>query len=88
MEYSRRPTKSILKENQLKTLNKIYQTYLVSTTSLIKPLGTNFGDILIERGTVSFKEAHLKMSSAKMAASLSRGGGGGGGCWLGETCFS
>ena len=32
MEYSRRPTKSIPKENQLKTLNKIYQTYLVSTT--------------------------------------------------------
>ena len=32
MEYSRRPTKSIPKENQLKPLNKIYQTYLVSTT--------------------------------------------------------
>ena len=32
MEYSRRPTKSIPKENQLKILNKIYQTYLVSTT--------------------------------------------------------
>ena len=36
MEYSRRPTKSIPKENQLKILNKIYQTYLVSTT-LWKP---------------------------------------------------
>ena len=32
MEYSRRPTKNIPKENQLKILNKIYQTYLVSTT--------------------------------------------------------
>ena len=32
MEYSRRPTKSIPKENQLKILNKIYQIYLVSTT--------------------------------------------------------
>ena len=32
MEYSRRPTKGIPKENQLKILNKIYQTYLVSTT--------------------------------------------------------
>ena len=32
MEYSRRPTKSIPKENQLNILNKIYQTYLVSTT--------------------------------------------------------
>ena len=32
MEYSRRPTKSIPKENELKTLNKIYQTHLVSTT--------------------------------------------------------
>ena len=32
MEYSRRPTKSIPKENQLKILNKMYQTYLVSTT--------------------------------------------------------
>ena len=36
MEYSRRPTKSIPKENQLKILNKIYQTYLVSTTPLTK----------------------------------------------------
>ena len=35
MEYSRRPTKSIPKENQLKILNKIYQTYLVSTTPTI-----------------------------------------------------
>ena len=35
MEYSRRPTKSIPKENQLKILNKIYQTYLVSTTVMI-----------------------------------------------------
>ena len=35
MEYSRRPTKSIPKENQLKILNKIYQTYLVSTTYVI-----------------------------------------------------
>ena len=32
MEYSRRPIKNIPKENQLKILNKIYQTYLVSTT--------------------------------------------------------
>ena len=36
MEYSRRPTKSIPKENQLKILNKIYQTYLVSTTDIMK----------------------------------------------------
>ena len=35
MEYSRKPTKSIPKENQLKILNKIYQTYLVSTTAWI-----------------------------------------------------
>ena len=35
MEYSRRPTKSIPKENQLKILNKIYQTYLVSTTNCV-----------------------------------------------------
>ena len=34
MEYSRRPTKSIPKENQLKILNKIYLTYLVSTTDI------------------------------------------------------
>ena len=40
MEYSRRPTKSIPKENQLKILNKIYQIYLVSTTAII---GTNDG---------------------------------------------
>ena len=39
MEYSRRPTKSIPKENQLKILNKIYQTYLVSTTlCIVMPL--------------------------------------------------
>ena len=31
MEYSSRLTKSIPKENQLKILNKMYQTYLVST---------------------------------------------------------
>ena len=36
MEYSRRPTKGIPKENQLKILNKIYQTYLVSTTKTMQ----------------------------------------------------
>ena len=35
MEYSRRPTKSTPKENQLKVLNRIYQTYLVSTTHVM-----------------------------------------------------
>ena len=35
MEYSCRPTKSIPKENQFKILNKIYQTYLVSTTKVM-----------------------------------------------------
>ena len=47
MEYSRRPTKSIPKENQLKILNKIYQTYLVSTTtSLMTSTGHKIGQIL------------------------------------------
>ena len=32
---------------------------------LIGPLGTNFGEILIEIYTFSFKKMHLKMSSAK-----------------------
>ena len=32
---------------------------------LIGPLGTNFNEILIEIHTFSFKEMHLKMSSAK-----------------------
>ena len=46
MEYSRRPTKSIPKENQLKILNKIYQTYLVFTT-LAKSIITGVFQILI-----------------------------------------
>ena len=32
---------------------------------LIRPLGTNFNEILIEIHTFSFKKIHLKMSSAK-----------------------
>ena len=32
---------------------------------LIRPLGTNFSEILIEIHTFSFKKMHLKMSSAK-----------------------
>ena len=32
---------------------------------LIRPLGTNFNEILIEIHTFSFKKMHLKMSSAK-----------------------
>ena len=32
---------------------------------LIRPLGTNFNEILIEIHTYSFKKMHLKMSSAK-----------------------
>ena len=56
MEYSRRPTKSIPKENQLKILNKIYQTYLVSTT-LVKGapgLYINFISIFTSR-VLSFR---------------------------------
>ena len=40
---------------------------------LIGPLGTNFIEILIGILAFSFKEIHLKMSSAKIAAILSRG---------------
>ena len=40
---------------------------------LIWPLGTNFNEMLIEIHTFSFKKMHLNMSSAKMAAILSRG---------------
>ena len=32
---------------------------------LIGPLGTNFGEILIEINTFSFKQMRLKMSSGK-----------------------
>ena len=32
---------------------------------LIRPLGTNFSEILIGNQTFSFKRMHLKMSSAK-----------------------
>ena len=39
---------------------------------LIEPLGTNFSEILIRIQTFSFKKMHFKMSSAKMAAILSR----------------
>ena len=39
---------------------------------LIGPLGTNFTEILIEIDTFSFKKMHLKMSSGKIAAILSR----------------
>ena len=40
---------------------------------LIGYLGTNFSEILIAILSFSFKKMHLKMSSAKMAAILSRG---------------
>ena len=33
---------------------------------LIRPLGTNFNEILIEIHTFSFKKVHLKMSSGKL----------------------
>ena len=39
---------------------------------LIGPLGTNFSEMLIEIHTFSFKKIHLKMSSGKKAAILSR----------------
>ena len=48
---------------------------------LIALLGTNFSVIWIGILPFSFKKIHLKMSSAEMAALLSRGGGGGGG-WV------
>ena len=43
------------------------QTIIWTNTGilLIGPLGTNFSDILIEMHTFSFKEMHLKVSSAK-----------------------
>ena len=39
----------------------------------IRPLRTNFSEILIKIQNASFKKMHLKMSSAKMAAILYRG---------------
>ena len=39
---------------------------------LIRPLGTNSNEILIEIYTSSLTKMHLKMSPGKMAASLSR----------------
>ena len=39
---------------------------------LFRPLGTNFSEILIEIHTFSFKKMHLKMSSGKWVAILSR----------------
>ena len=60
----------------------------------IEPLGTKFGEILIEIHTFSFTKMRLKMSPAKLAAIFSGvgcgdgvgcggwgGGGGGGGGW-------
>ena len=40
---------------------------------LIRTLGTNFSEILSKIRSFSFKQMHLKMSSAKMAAILSKG---------------
>ena len=40
---------------------------------LIQTLRTNFSEILSEIHTFLFKKMHLKMSSAKVAAILSRG---------------
>ena len=40
---------------------------------LIRPQGTYFNEILFEMQKFSFKKMHLNMSSAKMAAILSRG---------------
>ena len=79
MEYSRRPTKSIPKENQLKILNKIYQTYLVSTTIL---LWTNFGEILIEIQNFSFTKKAAENIVWEMGAILSRWR------WANITCLS
>ena len=39
----------------------------------IGPIGTNFSEIWIEIQHFSFMKVHLKLSSAKMAAILSRG---------------
>ena len=39
---------------------------------LIGPVGTNFSEILIAMQILSFKKTHLKMSSGKKAAVLSR----------------
>ena len=50
---------------------KIFKTYFViniwtnAGILLIRPLGTNFSEILIKIHTFSFKKMHLKMSSAK-----------------------
>ena len=50
----------------------------------IEPLGTKFGEILIEIHTFSFTKMRLKMSLAKLAAIFSEGvGGWGGGGWGG-----
>ena len=50
-------------------------------------LGTNFSEVRIGILSFSFKEMHLKLSSAKMAANLSTGGGGGGGGGGGSKSF-
>ena len=50
MEYPRGPTKSISKENQSKILNKIYQTYLVSTPYILAPgrFDRNFREVILK----------------------------------------
>ena len=48
-------------------------TWTIAGLSSIGLLGTNFSEIRIRIPSFSFKKMHLKLSSAKMAAILSRG---------------
>ena len=52
-----------------------HQAIILTNAGLLSigPLGTNFNEILIKIQDVSFKKMQLNMSSAKMAAILSRG---------------
>ena len=65
MEYSRRPTKSIPKENQLKILNKIYQTYLVSTTYSppLESLLTNVNGQQIDQYSLTQNDSNILSKS-------------------------
>ena len=72
MEYSRRPTKSIAKENQLKILNKIYQIYLVSTTVTIRDGKTHVWCVNRTLKPIEIKQGQ-KIADAQSTGPCTRG---------------
>ena len=64
---------SIISGNDLSPVRRQAITWNNADLLSIGPLGTNFGEIWIKIRSFQFMKMHMKMSSAKMAAILSRG---------------